>query len=216
MLRLGLVLVLGLVVGFLSSYGNGSSDAPLTGIVIDGQGDDWVGRSALCVDPAGDAEAGFLDLTTGYAFVNENALYLLIETVDPRAPLVQFDIFIKADTKTLLLSWQPGQPTGNLANITTGFEYIGPATNSSFAFGPALEVRIDLRDLGSPERVNVNRIAVMVGECCQQPAWRAADEWRPTRSTPVVDEIDGALAQRAQRTERPGHVIMAAWDVKAE
>jgi hypothetical protein len=106
---------------------------PETQITIDGGGEDWVGRPVLCVDPAGDAEAGFLDLTTGYAFVNQDALYLLVDTVDPRASFVQFDMFIKTDTKTLLLSWQPGQPMGGLADITTGFEYIGPAMNSSFA-----------------------------------------------------------------------------------
>jgi len=125
-------------------------------------------------------------------------------------------MFIKADNKSLYLQWNPGQALGDLADMTTDFEYIGPINRSSFAFGPALEVRIDLRDLGSPERVNLNRIAVMVGECCQQPAWHEADVWQPMRSTPVVDEIDGALTQRAQRTERPGHVIMAAWDVKAD
>ncbi|HUV14444.1 MAG TPA: NHL repeat-containing protein [Acidobacteriota bacterium] len=214
---LSVALVLGLALIVPTAYTEGNKTGlPETQITIDGRGEDWVGRSVLCVDPAGDAEAGFLDLTTGYAFVNQDALYLLIDTVDPRASFVQFDMFIKADTKTLLLSWQPGQPTGNLADITIGFEYIGPAIHSSFAFGPALEVRVDLRDLGSPERVNLNRITVMVGECCQQPAWHVADEWRPTRSTPVVDEIDAALAQRAQRTERPGHVIMAAGGVKAD
>jgi len=215
MLWLGLVLMLGLVVGFLSSYGDGSSDAPLTEIVIDGRGDDWVGRSVLCVDPAGDAEAGGLDLTIGYAFVNQNALYLLIETVDARAPVAQFDMFIEVDTKMFLLSWQPGQPTGGLGDITAGFEYVGPAMNSSFAFGPALEVRLDLQDLGSPERVGLHKVLVMVGECCRQPSWHAADEWRPTTSTAVVDETDAALAQHSQRTERPGHVRMAAGGVEA-
>jgi len=216
-LCVALAVALALVAGVVCCYGEGNAgEAAFTQIVIDGQPDDWVGRSVLCVDPAGDAEAGFLDLTTGYAFVNQDALYLLIETVNARAPFVQFDMFIKADTKTLLLSWKPGRPTGNLADITSGFQYLGPANRSTFAFGPALEARVDLRDLGSPDRVNLNRITVMVGECCQQPAWRAADEWRPTRPTPVVDEIDGALAQRAQRVERPGHVIMAAGDVKAD
>jgi len=214
---LSVALVLGLALIVPTAYTEGNKTGlPETQITIDGRGEDWVGRSVLCVDPAGDAEAGFLDLTTGYAFVNQDALYLLIETVDPRAPFVQFAIFIKADKKTLFLQWRPGQALGDLADMTTGFEYIGPVNRSSFAFGPALEVRLDLRDLGSPERVNLNRITVMVGECCQQPAWHEADVWQPMRSTPVVDEIDGALTQHAQRTERPGHVIMAAWDVKAD
>ncbi|MCK4392246.1 hypothetical protein KAX17_05020 [Candidatus Bipolaricaulota bacterium] len=212
-----LTIVLGLVAAVLCCYGEGNGDdATFTQIVIDGQPDDWSGRCVVGVDSPQDAETGFLDLSKGYAFVNQNALYLLVETINARAPFVQFDMFIEAGGKMLLLSWSPGQAVDNLADITTGFEYIGPAIHSSFAFGPALEVRVDLQDLGSPERVNLNRITVMVGECCQPPAWRAADEWRPTRSTPVVDEIDAALAQRAQRTERPGHVLMAAGDVKAD
>jgi len=213
MLRLAVALLLGLVT-VLSGYGDGSNsnDAPLTQIVIDGRGEDWVGRSVLRADPAGDAEAGFLDLTTGYAFVNQDALYLLIETVDERAPFVQFDMFITSDTRTLLLSWRPGQPTGNLGDVTAGFEYIGPATNSSFAFGPALEVRVDLQDLGSPERLNLNKITLMVGECCDYPAWRSADEWRPITSTPVVDEIE---LPRAQQTERPRHFNVTRSDAEA-
>jgi len=211
---LSVVLVLGLALIVPTVYTEGNKTGlSETQITIDGRGEDWVGRSVLCVDPAGDAETGFLDLTTGYAFVNQEALYLLIDTVNPRAPFVQLAIFIKADHKSLYLQWNPGQALGDLADMTTGFEYIGPVNRSSFAFGPALEVRIDLRDLGSPERVNLNRITVMVGECCQQPAWHEADMWQPTRPTPVVDEIDAPLRLR---TERPGHVIMAAGDVKAD
>jgi hypothetical protein len=33
-------------------------------------------------EPAADAEEGFLDLTIGYAFVNQHALYLLVETAE--------------------------------------------------------------------------------------------------------------------------------------
>jgi len=211
---LSVVLVLGLALIVPTVYTEGNKTGlSETQITIDGRGEDWVGRSVLYVDPAGDAETGFLDLTTGYAFVNQDALYLLIDTVNPRAPFVQLAIFIKADHKSLYLQWNPGQALGDLADMTTGFEYIGPVNRSSFALGPALEVRIDLRDLGSPERVNLNRITVMVGECCEQPAWHEADVWQPTRPIPVVDEIDAPLSLR---TERPGHVIMAAGDVKAD
>ncbi len=173
------------------SWGN-ANDPAVTRMHIDGNADDWAGRPALYNDPAGDAEAGFLDLTTGYAFVNQDALYLLIETVNPRAPFVQLAIFIKAGHKSLYLQWTPGQALGDLADMTTGFEYIGPLNRSSFALGPALEVRVDLRDLGSPkpESLDLIRILVMVGECCEYPAWHPADEWQPTRSTPVVAEVD--------------------------
>jgi hypothetical protein len=161
-----------------------------TRIVIDGQADDWAGRLVLLDDPAGDAEEGFLDLTTGYAFVNQHALYLLVETVDPNAPLVQFDIFFQTGSKELLISWTPGQPDGYIGDVTAGYEPIGSTTDSAFALDSALEGRVDLRDIGSPESISLVEINVMVGECCEFPAWRAADQWQPAGSTPVVDEVD--------------------------
>lgn len=81
------------------------------------------------------------------------------------------------------------QPWGFIADITTEYKPIGPTTNSTFVLGKALEVRVDLRDVGLPESFNLTQIRVMVGECCELPAWRAADDWNPG-STPVVNEID--------------------------
>jgi hypothetical protein len=144
----------------------------------------------LLDDPAGDAEEGFLDLTTGYAFVNQHALYLLVETIDPNAPFVHFDMHFQADSKRLLISWEPGASEGYIGDVTAGYEPIGPTTNSAFAYGPALEGRVDLRDMGSPESLSLIEINVMVGECCEFPAWRAADQWQPAGSTPVVNEVD--------------------------
>jgi len=62
---LSVALVLGLALIVPTAYTEGNKTGlPETQITIDGRGEDWVGRSVLCVDPAGDAEAGFLDLTT--------------------------------------------------------------------------------------------------------------------------------------------------------
>ncbi|MGC9357946.1 MAG: hypothetical protein ACP5GX_08770, partial [Anaerolineae bacterium] len=161
-----------------------------TCIVIDGQADDWDGYPLLYEDPSGDAENGFLDLTTGYAFVNQHALYLLVEAVDVNAPLVQFDMVFQVDAKTLLISWTPGHADGYVGDVTEGYQPLGPTNDSVFAFDAMLEGRVDLRDLGSPESVSLVEINVMVGECCDYPAWRAADQWRPVDVTPVVDEVD--------------------------
>jgi len=76
----------------------------ITQIAVDGSLSDWVGRKTIFEDPPGDGEAGFLDLTKGFAFVNKNALYILIETADPKASFVQFDIIIDAGTKRVLIS----------------------------------------------------------------------------------------------------------------
>lgn len=160
-----------------------------TRIIIDGLADDWNNREVLLDDPAGDTEEGYLDMTTGYAFVNQHVLYFLVEIVDPEAPFVHFDIEFQADDRRILISWKPGEPDGSIGDITTGFNNIGPATSSTFALSSSLEGRVDLSDIGSPENLNLTQIRVMVGECCESPSWRAADEWNPG-STPVVNEVD--------------------------
>jgi len=125
-----------------------------TNITVDGRPDDWAGRPVLLNDPAGDAEAGFLDLTTGRAFVNQHALYLLVETANPTAPFVQFDLLFEVGARRLLISWTPGQGDGFIGDVTGEYQPVGPAVKSSFAFSPTLEARIDRRDLGSPARLS--------------------------------------------------------------
>jgi photosystem II stability/assembly factor-like uncharacterized protein len=173
---------------------------PSVSTQIDGTYDDWAGRMALEDDPVGDGEAEFLDLTTGYAYVTEEALYFLIETPDPDKPFVHFDIWFEADKRMLQISWAPGNDTGFLGDVTNGFQPIGDTTYSNFAFGPALEGRIDFRDLGAPERVNLRGVNVMVGECCEYPAWREADEWQTGKDTP--SETDSILPLTPEPTKQ--------------
>jgi len=180
----------------------------ITKIKVDGDASDWAGREALQNTWGGKAEAGFLDLTDGYTFVNQHALYLLVKTVDPKATSVQFDMTFQADANRLLLSWSPGQTRGSMGDVTSGFKSIGPTAHSSFAFGPALEARVDLRDLGAPKSVRVMSIKVMVGQCCNAPAWRAADQWQPA-STPVVDEIDSPRVV----SDEPPYVLARRWQL---
>ena len=161
----------------------------VTRITIDGQGADWLGRPVLLDDPAGDTEEGFLDLTTGYAFVNQHALYLLVETVDFNAPFVQFDLEFQVGARRLLISVTRGATSGYLGDITAGYQPIGELAKSTFAFGPALECRIDLRDMDSPKSLNLTHVSVMVGERSESSPWRSADEWAPG-STPLVNEVD--------------------------
>jgi sugar lactone lactonase YvrE len=186
-------------------------------MAIDGQSDDWGGRLVLHDDPAGDAEDSYLDLTTGYAFVNQHALYFLVEAADPDAPFVQLDIVLQADARELLISWAPDQSSGYIGDVTTGYEPLGPTTDSAFAFDAVLEGRVDLRDIGSPASVSLTEINVMVGECCEYPAWRAADQWRPTEVTPVVNEVD----HRRWISDEPRYVLarrfhLPLWDWVAE
>lgn len=154
-----------------------------TEIVIDGQANDWIDRPLLHEDPAGDAETGYLDLTKAYAFVNQNAVYVLIEIVDPAAPFVQIDFVVNTDKGEHNFGWRPGSGT----------------ENSSFALGSVFEGRIDLIDLGMPESiVRLTEIRVMVGEEHPSPDWHAADIWNSGVAQVVrVDEVDAYPSEKA-------------------
>ncbi len=187
--------------------------APITEITIDGFAGDWDTSIVLHSDPSGDAARGYLDFTKGYAFVNLESLYFLVEFADPSAPVVQFDLLVIVDGRTHLVSWSPGDSVAGHADVTEGFEFLGMTTSSEFAFGEALEGRISLRDLGDPSSVRLIKIVAMIGACCDYPAWRDADTWSPLRSTPVRQEVD---AEVLARDERPGHIIMADPALEAE
>ena len=64
----------------------GSTQMAVTQIEIDGNSDDWTDRQVLLEDPEGDNTEGFLDLRQGYAFINQDALYILVEVTDNTAP----------------------------------------------------------------------------------------------------------------------------------
>lgn len=155
-----------------------------TGPKVDGSMQDWDGRVALANDPLGDGEADFIDLTNGYAYVTDEALYFLIEIPDAGKPFVHFDIHFQVDEKLIQISWAPQFQTGSLGDITNGYQEIGEAIHSKFALGQALEGRVDFRDLGAPGQVSLRRVNVMVGECCMPPAWRPADTWETSKTTP--------------------------------
>jgi len=79
-----------------------------TTIEIDGLANDWQDRTLYINDKSGDALEGFLDLTNGYAFVNQDALYFLIEIKDADQSFSQIDINIKADGDRYKIFWKPG------------------------------------------------------------------------------------------------------------
>jgi hypothetical protein len=110
--------------------------------------------------------------------VNRDALYFLVDSADPSAPFVQFDIVFQTDSKMLQISWGPGQEQAFLGDVTSGWSPIGNIERSKFAFGPVLEGRVDLLDVGSPVSLNLLFVNVMAGDCCEYPAWRAVDRWR--------------------------------------
>ena len=161
----------------------------VTDIQIDGSTNDWVNRSVLEDDPSGDNEPEFLDLTSGYAFLTEDALYFAINAEDPDKPFSNFDIQIQVDDKELQISWSPGNSSGVIGDITSGWEELGRYPRIRICFWASTwKGRIDLSDLGSPEEIQLHDVNVMVGECCDYPAWRAADSWHTSNETPGDQE----------------------------
>ena len=163
----------------------GIADSP---IEVDGSKEDWEGREIVGADPAGDAEKGYLDLTNGYAFYDEKALYFLVDTVDPAASYVCFDLRFTAGGRKYVCSVPPGSSSGHIGEETSGYQEVGQTKFSKFAFGPAFEGRIDLRDLGSLKNIRLESLNAMIGECCEYPAWRPADVWEIRVSTPSEKE----------------------------
>lgn len=187
------------------------TSAPTTivpGIQIDGSTNDWANKSVLEDDPIGDNEAEFLDLTTGYAYLTEDALYFAINAENPDMPFSNFDIQIQVDEKELQIIWTPGDPAGLIGDITSGWKELGTTRKSEFAFDSAFEGRIDFADLGSPSEIKLHDINVMVGECCEYPAWRAADNWHTDKDTPGDHEsiIETELSP-GESTKKPSSNI---------
>jgi len=140
----------------------------ITEKIIDGEMGDWEERFLLGQDPKGDAEGDFLDLTNVSVFINQEALYLMIELANPAAPFVQFDLEFFADGRWFLLTWR------------SDFPHVGQLEDSVFAMGNVLEGRINLEELGSPqESVEIMQIRVMAGESPPSESWRSVDEYNP-------------------------------------
>lgn len=180
----------------------GISDSPIT---VDGSKADWEGRRTVSADPAGDAEAGSVDFTNSFAMVDKKALYFLVETVDPTAAFVDFDIIIKAGDRRYVCSVFTGASFCVLGDITGDFQSLGQTKYSRFSFGPAFEGRIDVRDLGSPELIQIEAINVMNGVCCTPPAWHASDRWEIRETIPMYSESaeKSSAPTRAETTDAP-------------
>jgi hypothetical protein len=156
-----------------------------THIEIDGEANDWMDRPLLYEDAAGDAEDEYLDFTQVYAFLNRDALYILVKVVDSSAPFVQIDVELSADNERTIVSWRQD------------VDYWKAFPRSQFALGSVLEGRIDLRDIGYPEQsVVIYEIRAMVGDQASSKDWWAADSVNPLLQRVVrVNEFDLGLGE---------------------
>jgi sugar lactone lactonase YvrE len=184
------------------------AEPAFTQITMDGQLDDWIGRASLLDDPARDAEDGLLDFTTGYAFTNQDALYLLVEVVDPTALVTEFNVWFKVGSKPLRFQWQVNWREALVSEEMPDGSYmpIGPAIHSQVAFGPALEMRVDLRDLASPEELLLESVTADIQESPNAPAHNA-DVWEPMTIPPTVNEIDPPREEKPSLSQVCAEVI---------
>ena len=161
----------------------------ITNIVVDGLSDDWMNREIILDDPLGDGEQGFLDFRAGYAFLNQHALYFLVNVEDVNAPFVLFDMNFSTEDGHYQITWSPGQAGLSLGFYGKNGDFVdlGFIERTSFAYQDALEARIDLRDFGSDITLNSIFIMAMVGE---GESWGPADTWTTSDPLPVVDEVD--------------------------
>jgi len=185
------------VLGFLLIVVSGAAlplcaqDEDTTDIVIDGDISDWSDDVSIIPDSAYDEEPGYLGFVEGRAFLNQNALYFIVELEDASKPYAQFDLFIGVGSLDYLISWPPGSPEGYRADVTDGFQEIGPTEYSRFAYDSCLEVRIDLRDLDidDPGEVRFVEVVAMHGECCEE-LWQPTDTLLFPGGIPVLAEVD--------------------------
>lgn len=171
-------------------------------ISIDGRSDDWVGRAVLLEDATGDAVRNFVDFTTGYAFTNDDALYVLVEVANPEAAYEGFELLVSAGSKRYELGWARNG-SAFITDTTSGEVQIGSSKYSTFAYGSAFEARVDLRDV--PGGIDAHVTSLAVTACCDpEDWWGRSDYWVPSKPTPKVAENDPAwrLAPAGSATER--------------
>ena len=151
-----------------------SAEPNVTEITVDGLADDWTNRQLVFACPEGDVEEGFIDLTDGYAFVNQNALYFMVETTDPDARVEAFYIRVSSGGTETGFVWRPSDPAAGLPQ------------NSTLSLGEVFEGRIDLSDIGfSPEDLLLTIYAYYYpgGERVLIDIWMGG-------KVPVVNEVD--------------------------
>ena len=191
-----------------------NSDTAFTQIVIDGQSDDWSGYRILKYDYNGDASGGGFDLKSVRAFTNDQYLYLMIEAHGNIGEYVQIDLDIDIDSdgrQDYMATFRPRTGQRDFGDFTSGERVWRSMVGGEAAEGKVVEFKMPLALIGRCESFTLMNIRVMNGVCC-------GEQWYGSEDTGTVyvarsDEIEAPVSQR---TERPGHVLMAAGDAEAD
>jgi photosystem II stability/assembly factor-like uncharacterized protein len=152
-------------------------------IIIDGEHDDWEAREVFATDRTGDATVSAWDLTSIYTFANDESLYFLAEVNNPEALPANFAIQLSDGSDRFQLavtSWDSSPDICYWENGIGDCADFGRSTYSYFTFYPAFEGRIDFRDLGNRNDLDIVSIYIAPLECCGDHF----DLWRTTKHTP--------------------------------
>ncbi|MBI9045524.1 MAG: hypothetical protein JEZ06_13625 [Anaerolineaceae bacterium] len=145
---------------------------------IDGDGSDWLNRVVVTMDQIGEVPDGLLDFTNSYAFMEDEALYFLIEVDDPNARVSQFKVHLQTESDKISITVCPWGTNGAILAGVGGENqrYVGETEYSHFGFYPSFEGKIDFRDLGSHEEVQLVFIEALEGKPCYEHGGRIADQ----------------------------------------
>ena len=161
-----------------------------TQITINGDPSDWKNYEILFTDLEGDNQGGGFDIAVVRAFINDQYLYILIETYEPPTEYIQIDFDLKAGKRHFIVSFKPikNSPASLGEIISNQANYIGEVAESLCAFDQALEFKVPLSALGNANSIILQDVRPMGGECCDE-SWFAIDN---IGSVPVaqLDELE--------------------------
>ena len=140
----------------------------VTRITIDGDPTDWADYDVLITDPQGDNSGGGFDVATIHAFMNDQFLYVLIDSYDPRRDYAQVDLDIVTDNRRFVVSIRPEICwAGHIGETTSGqWEDIGEVAGAFIAGRESVEYKIPLGILGDFTELQLG-VRPMGGECCE-------------------------------------------------
>ena len=161
----------------VSPPGGSAEEMAENPITIDGDSSDWQDMPALLSDAPDDHQGGGVDISSVHAAVDDENLYVLIQTHQTPTDFVQIDLEVKTAEEQFIISFHPNKnPRGNLGRIKNNqFEPLGDVVGGQSAMADSIEYALPIELLGDISELQIN-IRPMAGTCCEPPEWYVIDE----------------------------------------
>jgi len=165
-------------------------EPPTTQITIDGNPSDWESYEVLVTDPEGDHLGGGFDIAAIRAFVNDQFLYILIDTYVTPEDYEVLDMDILLGDKEFIINSSPHNGNTMFMGEIVDDEWIdhGEVVGGSIAANEGIEVKLPLSLFGEKQSLEL-RIRPTGGVCCEWPDWYSIDE-ADMVVVPRLDEIE--------------------------